>query len=59
MAAEQRERPFEYSQFAGIWVAHTVGRRRLYCEQCGHGTTAPATTCTGCGNPLDDPFDAE
>jgi hypothetical protein len=56
MAAEQRQRPFEYSQFAGIWVAHTVGRRRLYCERCGHATTAPALACETCANPLDDPF---
>jgi hypothetical protein len=27
MIREQHERPFEYSQFAGIWTAHTVGRR--------------------------------
>lgn len=56
MAREQRERPFEYSQFAGVWAAHTVGRRTFYCERCQGGTTAPATTCQRCGNPLDDPF---
>lgn len=55
MVAEQQERPFEYSQFAGIWVAHTVGRRRLYCERCRTATAAPADAC-GCGNPLHDPF---
>jgi heme-degrading monooxygenase HmoA len=56
MAREQRERPFEYSQFAGIWVAHTLGRRTLYCERCRHATTAPARSCAACGNALDDPF---
>ena len=25
MVREQRERPFEYSQFAGVWAAHSVG----------------------------------
>ncbi len=56
MVREQRERPFEYSQFAGVWVAHTVGRRTLYCEKCRQPTAAPATACATCGNPLHDPF---
>lgn len=56
MVAEQRERPFEYSQFAGVWAAHQVGRRMLHCERCRTATAAPAFTCSGCANPLDDPF---
>ena len=56
MAREQRERPFEYSQFAGMWIAHTVGRRTIYCERCHHGTVVPASACAACGNTLDDPF---
>ena len=56
MAREQREQPFEYSQFAGVWAAHTVGRRTLYCERCQGATAAPTTACESCGNPLDDPF---
>jgi hypothetical protein len=32
MVREQREQPFEYSQFAGIWAAHAIGNRTLYCE---------------------------
>ena len=56
MAREQRVRPFEYSQFAGVWAAHTVGRRILYCERCQHPTAAPTTACAHCGNPLHDPF---
>ncbi|MDP9164988.1 MAG: hypothetical protein M3O32_02815 [Actinomycetota bacterium] len=56
MVREQRERPFEYSQFAGIWAAHTLGRRTLYCEQCGIATAAPASSCSGCAAPLHDPF---
>jgi hypothetical protein len=56
MAREQREDPFEYSQFAGIWAAHTVGRRTIYCERCRAGTAAPAERCGSCGNGLHDPF---
>lgn len=56
MAAEQREQPFEYRQFAGVWTAHTIGRRTIYCEQCARPTVAPAGTCSSCGNPLHDPF---
>ena len=56
MVREQRERPFEYSQFAGVWAAHTVGRRVLYCDQCHAATAAPDATCSACSNPLDDPF---
>ncbi len=56
MAREQRERPFEYSQFSGLWAAHTVGQRTLYCERCHTGTAAPARECGNCRNPLDDPF---
>ena len=58
MAREQREQPFEHSQFAGIWTAHTVGRRMLYCEQCGKATAAPAANCSGCAVPMLDPFSA-
>jgi len=58
MVREQRERPFEYSQFAGVWAAHAIGRRTLYCDGCRAATPAPASACSGCGNPLDDPFRA-
>jgi hypothetical protein len=58
VAREQREQPFEYSQFAGIWAAHTVGRRTLYCERCRRPTVAPADACAACGNGLQDPFRA-
>jgi hypothetical protein len=58
MVREQRERPFEYSQFAGVWAAHQVGRRTLYCEMCHHGTAAPAAQCSSCGNELEDTFHA-
>jgi hypothetical protein len=56
MVREQREQPFEYSQFAGVWAAHSVGRRMLYCERCRTATAAPAHACSGCANPLTDPF---
>ncbi len=56
MVREQRSRPFEYSQFAGVWAAHALGRRTLYCERCGTATAAPATACSACANPLDDPY---
>ena len=56
MAREQHERPFEYSQFAGIWTAHRVGRRTIYCEGCRRPNPAPTERCAGCGSPLEDPF---
>jgi hypothetical protein len=54
LVAEQRSRPFEYSQFAGIWTAHTIGRRTFACPSCSATTAAPATRCSACGHPLDD-----
>ena len=57
MVREQQERPFEYSQFAGIWTAHRIGRRTIYCEKCECRNPAPARTCAACGNSLDDPFE--
>jgi hypothetical protein len=56
MAREQHDRPFEYSQFAGVWGAHTIGRRTIFCDQCQRANPAPADRCTGCGNRLEDPF---
>jgi len=56
MASEQRERPFEYSQFAGMWTATHLGTRRIYCEQCGQATPAPTLRCSNCANALDDTF---
>jgi hypothetical protein len=58
LVREQREQGNEYSQFAGIWAAHTVGRRNYYCPDCGAITNAPATVCSGCGEALDDGFTA-
>lgn len=56
MAREQNRHPFEYSQFAGIWGAHRIGRRTIYCEQCRRPNPAPTRACAGCGHPLEDPF---
>jgi heme-degrading monooxygenase HmoA len=56
MVREQRERPFEHSQFAGVWAAHGVGRRMLYCQRCQVATAAPASMCSACGGPLLDSF---
>ena len=55
VAAQHRDR-FEYSQFAGIWAAHTIGRRTLHCPACGGRAVAPKTSCTACGRRLDDGF---
>jgi heme-degrading monooxygenase HmoA len=55
--AAQRGRPFEYSQFAGIWAAHTIGRRTRWCPRCAEPTVAPAAACQRCGERLDDGFD--
>lgn len=54
--AAQHSRPFEYSQFAGIWAAHTIGRRTIYCPRCAASTVAPGRQCADCGQPLDDGF---
>lgn len=53
---EQQRNPFEYSQFAGIWSAHTIGRRTFHCPSCRARTAAPASSCRGCGRRLDDGF---
>ena len=58
MVREQQERPFEYSQFAGVWIAHRVGQRIIYCERCQRPNPAPASSCTSCGNRLDDSFES-
>jgi hypothetical protein len=54
--AEQHRNPFEYSQFAGIYTAHTIGRRTMHCPDCGGRAVAPAQRCQGCGRRLDDGF---
>lgn len=51
----QRNNPFELSQFAGLWAAHTLGRRNFYCPRCHEMSAATATRCR-CGEPLDDGF---
>lgn len=56
MAREQHEHPFEYSQFAGVWTAHRIGRRTIYCDICRRPNPTPAEKCAGCGNRLEDPF---
>jgi hypothetical protein len=56
IVTEQRARPFEYSQFAGIYAAHGVGRRTIGCPDCGAVTPAPAPGCQSCGRALDDGF---
>jgi heme-degrading monooxygenase HmoA len=55
-ARAQQQDGFEYSQFAGVWAAHTIGTRTLHCERCRAAVIAPARACTNCGNPLDDSF---
>ena len=55
-AREQRDHPYEYSQFAGVWTSHTIGLRTIYCDRCQRPNPTPADTCAACGNPLDDPF---
>jgi heme-degrading monooxygenase HmoA len=58
LVREQRAEGLEYSQFAGIWTAHTIGRRNFYCPTCKSVTAAPAAACSGCGAALDDGFSA-
>lgn len=55
MQAFYKER-FEYSHFVGLWTAHSLRARNIYCEACGEATAAPADRCAACGNPLDDVF---
>ena len=54
--AEQYRHPFEFSQFAGIWAAHVIGRRTMHCPDCGGRASPPAHACGGCGRPLNDGF---
>jgi hypothetical protein len=54
--AEQHRDPFEYSQFAGIWTAHTIGRRTMHCPSCHGRAVAPDHTCTNCARVLNDGF---
>lgn len=54
--AAQHRAPFEYSQFAGVWAAHTIGRRTLHCPACGGQAVPPDQACARCGRPLDDGF---
>lgn len=54
--AAQHQDPFEYSQFAGIWTAHTIGRRTMHCLECGGHTVAPSQACSNCGRLLNDGF---
>jgi hypothetical protein len=58
VAALDRKR-FEYSHFVGLWKAHAVHQRNIYCEACGTATPAPASACRNCGNPLHDVFARE
>jgi heme-degrading monooxygenase HmoA len=53
--AAQRHEPFELAQFAGIWTAHSLGRRNYYCPRCQRRTPATATVCT-CGEALTDGY---
>lgn len=55
-ARAQKKDGFEYSQFAGVWAAHTISARTLHCERCRMAVKAPASRCSGCGNALDDSF---
>jgi hypothetical protein len=56
-AVEQQNRePFEYSQFAGVWTAHTIGRRTLRCPACAGRAIAPERNCDRCGRRLNDGF---
>ena len=48
--------PFQYSQFVGVWSAHSVRRRHIYCAACGTPSDAPADACSACGEPLLDVF---
>jgi heme-degrading monooxygenase HmoA len=50
------ENPFQYSQFAGVWAAHTILPRVIYCPKCQTKTEAPADACRGCAEPLVDVF---
>jgi hypothetical protein len=55
-ATEQTTKPFEYSQFAGLWALERASGRTIYCERCHTGNIAPTIECATCGNQLDDTF---
>jgi len=58
MADMDSER-FAYSHFVGLWEAHSMQPRNIYCEACGTATPAPTQACSSCGNPLDDVYAPE
>lgn len=58
MTALDTER-FEYSHFVGLWTAHRVRERNLYCTDCDGVTPAPASNCRSCGTRLHDVFARE
>ena len=47
-----------YSQFAGVWTAHTIRPRTFYCD-CGQRTPAPAEVCPSCGAAFTDVFELQ
>ena len=49
-------KPYQYSSFVGLWTAHTVRRRHIYCSSCRAAHDAPAQNCARCGTPLLDVF---
>lgn len=49
-------KPYQYSSFVGVWSAHTVPRRHIYCSGCGRANDAPADSCSQCGTELLDVF---
>jgi heme-degrading monooxygenase HmoA len=51
-----RKEPYQYSQFAGVWAAHTIRPRWIFCDRCRAPTAAPASACARCGSPLIDVF---
>jgi len=50
------ERRWNYTHFAGLWSAAGSSRRLFFCPTCDGVVPSTASSCTGCGTPLPDPF---
>jgi heme-degrading monooxygenase HmoA len=49
-------RRWNYTHFAGLWQVATPRERLFFCQSCDGVTPSTEPACTGCGNPLTDPF---
>jgi hypothetical protein len=47
---------WQHSHFSALWELSTNHGRVVFCDRCDAVTPAAAQVCSGCGQPLADPF---